>query len=227
MYTGADLCECHCKFATLPVGLRVRVIDSLPMTEHVLVLPRSAIPDGCDFHGIRNADADGLTDLRTAVSAYGRYLKRPEAEKDPAFKQLIPYVVVCDGDAVFLMHRTDAGGDARLHGRASIGVGGHLNPVDAGEDALMAGLRREWAEELETEWEPHFQFIGLLNDESNPVGAVHLGVVFTVETAGRLVAVREHEKLTGAFVDADSLAASWNRLESWSQLVADALELGR
>ncbi len=193
------------------------------MTEHVLVLPRSAIPGGCDFHGIRKTDADALTDLRTAVSAHGHYLERPLAEEAPAFKQLIPYVVVRDGEAVFLMHRTDAGGDARLHGRASIGVGGHLNPVDAGEDALMAGLRREWHEELETDWEPKFQLIGLLNDDSNPVGAVHIGVVFTVDAAGRPVAVREHAKLTGAFAGADALIASWGRLETWSQLVAEAL----
>ena len=58
--------------------------------------------------------------------------------------------------------------------------GGHLNPVDEGDDALMTGLRREWSEELEADWEPEFRLIGLLNDDSNPVGAVHLGVVFSV-----------------------------------------------
>lgn len=195
------------------------------MTERVLVLPRIAIPGGCDFRGIRVADADALTDLRAAVSAHGRYLDRSIAEEDVAFKQLIPYVVVRDGDAVFLMHRTDAGGDARLHGRASIGVGGHLNPVDEGEDALMTGLRREWSEELETDWEPAFQLLGLLNDDSNPVGVVHLGVVFTVEADGRPVTVREHDKLTGAFAGADALAVTWDRLETWSQHAAVALGL--
>jgi len=121
-------------------------------------------------------------------------MERAAAETDPSFKQLIPYVVAREGEAVFLMHRTDAGGDARLHGRASIGVGGHLNPVDDGQDSLMAGLRREWDEELEAPWEPAFRLVGLLNDDSNPVGSVHLGVVFTVD-AGGPVRVREREKL--------------------------------
>jgi predicted NUDIX family phosphoesterase len=196
------------------------------MTERVLVLPRADVPGGCDFHGIRKADAAALGTLRAAVATHGRYLDRPTAEEDPSHKQLIPYVVVRDGDRVFLMHRTDAGGDARLHGKASIGVGGHLNPVDHGEDALMAGLRREWAEELEADWEPDFRLIGLLNDDSNPVGAVHLGVVFVVDTPGRRVDVREHDKLSGAFATADEVAAAWDRLETWSQLVADALGLG-
>ena len=197
------------------------------MTERVLVLPRDRVPGGSDFHGLRPADSAGLDGLRAAVMAHGRYLDRPIAEDDPTHKQLIPYVVVRSGASVFLMHRTDAGGDPRLHGRASIGVGGHLNPVDEGEDALMAGLRREWDEELVTDWEPQFELVGLLNDDTNPVGAVHLGVVFTVEADGRAVAVREHDKLVGAFAGADEVAASWDRLETWSRLVAEAIGLGK
>jgi predicted NUDIX family phosphoesterase len=197
------------------------------MTERVLVLPRDAVPGGCDFHGIRKADAHALAMLRATVASHGRYLNRPTAELDPAHKQLIPYVVVRDGNRVFLMRRTHAGGDARLHGKASIGVGGHLNPVDDGDDALMAGLRREWTEELEAEWEPEFRLIGLLNDDRNPVGAVHLGIVFIVDAAGRTVDVRERDKLIGAFVEPEELSRVWDRLETWSQLVAPTLGLGR
>jgi len=195
------------------------------MVERVLVLPRSAVPGGCDFVGVRLADAEALRNLRLAVANDGRYLDRPLAEDDPSHKQLIPYVVVRDGRRTFFMERTTAGGDPRLHGKASIGVGGHLNPVDEGEDPLDAGLRREWAEELAADWQPQFRLVGFLNDDTNSVGAVHLGVVFTVETMGRPVAVREHEKLTGAFVEADAIAAAWDRLETWSQLAADALKL--
>ncbi len=131
--------------------------------------------------------------------------------------------MVRDGELTFLMERTTAGGDPRLHRKASIGVGGHLNPVDAGEDPLQGGLRREWAEELEADWEPQFDLLGLLNDDTNPVGSVHLGVVFQVEAAGRPVRVRETDKLTGRMADASEVAAAWERLETWSQLVAAAL----
>jgi predicted NUDIX family phosphoesterase len=194
--------------------------------ERVLVLPRDRVPGGCDFRGLRSADAGALWTLRGAVVAHGRYVDRPIAEETPALKQLIPYVVVRDGNRVFLMHRTDAGGDARLHGKASIGVGGHLNPVDDGDDPLMAGLRREWSEELAADWEPEFRLIGFLNDDSNPVGAVHLGVVFTVDAAGRALDVREHDRLSGALASAAEVADAWERLETWSQLVADELGIG-
>jgi predicted NUDIX family phosphoesterase len=193
------------------------------MVERVLVLPREAVPGGTDFSGIREANPETMQALRAAVTSHGRFLERPVAEEDAAFKQLIPYVVVRDGPQVYLMERTDAGGDPRLHGRASIGVGGHLNPVDDGEDPLTDGLRREWSEELVADWEPQFRLVGLLNDDSNPVGSVHLGVVFEVEADGRPVQVREQEKLSGRFATLQEVRAAWDRMETWSRLVADHL----
>ncbi|MEO6579020.1 MAG: phosphoesterase [Candidatus Limnocylindria bacterium] len=193
------------------------------MTERVLVLPRTAIPGDCDFHGIRGADDGMLAALRAAVGTEGRYLDRATAETDPAHKQLIPYVFIRSGPEIFLMRRTDAGGDARLYGKASIGVGGHVNPVDDGGDPLMTGLRREWSEELEAAWEPEFELLGLLNDDTNPVGAVHLGIVFGSEARGRRLDVREHDKLVGGFANRAQLLETWDRLETWSQLVARAI----
>ena len=193
------------------------------MIEQVLVLPRDRVPGGCDFAGVRAAEGAALAELLDAVQAHGTFMDRPLAEESPDYKQLIPYVVVRDGGRTFLMQRTDAGGDPRLHGKASIGVGGHLNPVDEGADPLFAGLRREWSEELITDWEPEFRLVGLLNDDSNPVGSVHLGVVFTIEAAGRPVDVRERDKLRGQFVAASEVRSAWDRLETWSRLVAEYL----
>lgn len=193
------------------------------MVERVLVLARDRVPGGCDFGGVRTVGPDALEQLRAAIAAHGHFMDRPAAEDDPAHKQLIPYVVVRDRDRVFLMERTTAGGDARLHGKASIGVGGHLNPVDDGRDPLTDGLRREWQEELSTGWDPDFRLIGLLNDDSNPVGAVHLGVVFSVDAEGREVAVLEQDKLVGSWASMADVRAAWDRLETWSQLVAEHL----
>jgi predicted NUDIX family phosphoesterase len=192
--------------------------------ERVLVLPRERVPGGCAFRGLRPAEDVDLATLRRAVVRHARYLPRPDAEQDPAFKQLIPYVVLRDRGAVFLMERTRAGGDPRLHFKASIGVGGHLNPVDDGEDPLMDGLRREWAEELEAAFEPVFRLEGMLNDDENAVGAVHLGVVFSVEADGAPVIVRERDKLAGRFVGLAEVRAAWDRLETWSQLTLEWLE---
>ena len=193
------------------------------MSERVLVLPRAAVPGGCDFLGVRTAAPEDLLGLRHAIRQAGLWMDRAPAEVDATHKQIIPYVVVRDADRMFLMERTSAGGDARLHRRATIGVGGHLNPVDDGADPLAAGLIREWNEELVADWKPHFSLVGLLNDDRNPVGAVHLGVVFTVDAAGRAVDVREQDKLSGRWAAEDELRVVWRRMEPWSQLVAEAL----
>ncbi len=142
-------------------------------------------------------------------------------EQDPSFKQVIPYLVLRDGARYFLMQRTSAGGDSRLHGRYSIGVGGHLNPGDRG---LLGGLRREWNEELVADFVPRFRLVALLNDDTTAVGAVHLGAVYLADAAGRSVAIRETDKLTGAFAEPGAVAAVRDRLETWSSLVFDFFE---
>ena len=118
------------------------------------------------------------------------------------------------------MRRTKAGGDARLHDRWSIGVGGHLNPGDAGVEGC---LLREWAEELVADFVPGFAPVGLLNDDTTAVGAVHVGFVYVADAAGRPVAIRETEKLVGAFAATGEVAAVHDGLETWSRLAFDAL----
>jgi predicted NUDIX family phosphoesterase len=186
--------------------------------EQVLVVPRSVVPDQGAWFGLRT---DGLADFLERVPDHGRFEPRGAMELDPSHKQLIPYLVLRDGPAYFLMERTKAGGDARLHDHWSIGVGGHLNPGDAD---LFGGLRREWREELIADFEPAFEPLALLNDDTTDVGAVHLGVVFVADAAGRSVAVRETHKLRGRFAGASEVVAVVDRLESWSRLVFEALE---
>jgi predicted NUDIX family phosphoesterase len=142
-------------------------------------------------------------------------------EEDPSFKQVIPYLVLRDGERYFLMRRTRAGGDARLHDRWSIGVGGHLNP---GDGDLEGGLRREWDEEVVADFVPAFRLVGLLNDDTTAVGRVHLGAVYVADAGGRDVAIRETDKLSGAFADPAEVAAVADDLETWSRLVFEFLE---
>ena len=116
------------------------------------------------------------------------------------------------------MRRTSAGGDPRLHERYTIGVGGHLN---RGDGDIASGMRREFQEELDCPWEPEFQLLGVLNDDDDPVGRVHVGLVYQADAAGRPVAIRETLKLEGRFATLDDVESLRQRLETWSQLVLD------
>jgi predicted NUDIX family phosphoesterase len=193
--------------------------------ELVLVVPTPSViaelGGGEGWLGIRAVDPSELSDL---IRREGEFQPRSVMEIDPAWKQVIPYPVLRDGDRWYLMKRTKAGGDARLHDRYSIGVGGHVNPADGGLDGdLTAALRREWHEELVVDFVPEFRFVGLLNDDTTPVGRVHLGLVVVGDAAGRPVAIRETDKLSGGFAATDEVAAVGDRLETWSRIAFEWL----
>jgi predicted NUDIX family phosphoesterase len=185
--------------------------------ELVFVVPRSSIADEAGWYGIRTDDLDAFL---AALERDGRYEPRPAMEADPSFKQVIPYLVLRDAERFFLMRRTRAGVDARLHDRYSIGVGGHLNPGDGG---VLGGLRREWHEELVAGFEPEFRLVGLLNDDTTDVGAVHIGAVYVADAEGRPVEIRETDKLSGAFAEPNEVEAVVDRMETWSRLCFEFL----
>jgi predicted NUDIX family phosphoesterase len=188
--------------------------------ELVFVVPRDlALPDG-SWHGLRR-DVDAAEVAR--LESVGEYRSRAAVEPDASLKQVIPYLVLRDGPRWFLMRRTRAGGDTRLHDRYSVGVGGHLNP---GDGDVAAGLEREWTEEVAADFLPSFRLLGLLNDDTTDVGSVHLGVVFEADAAGGAVAIRETDKLSAEWATDDGVRAVHDRLETWSQLVFDALTSG-
>jgi predicted NUDIX family phosphoesterase len=131
---------------------------------------------------------------------------------------VIPYLLMRDGDRLFLMQRTRSGGDARLHDLYSLGIGGHLNPEDGG---VLEGLRREFHEEMVADWDPEPRLLGLLKDDDVLVGQVHVGVVFEADAGGRALDVRETDKLSGRFVALEECEPVYESMETWSQLLYD------
>jgi len=197
------------------------------MTDEQVLVVQTAVVDedlggGRAWHGVRPASETALGDV---IRAHGTFRLRSAMETDPSWKQVIPYPILRDGPRWFLMRRTRAGGDARLYDRYSIGVGGHVNPGDGALDGDLAqALRREWTEELDVEFVPAFRFVGLLNDDTTDVGAVHLGLVYEGDAEGRPVAIRETEKLSGGFADTAAVAAVADLLETWSRLAFEFIE---
>jgi predicted NUDIX family phosphoesterase len=185
-------------------------------TELVYAVPRELLMGDAAWRGVRTVDVEPIL----ARLDLGGFYPRPAAETDTTIKQLIPYLILRDADRIFLMKRTRAGGDARLHDLYTIGVGGHMNP---GDESVLACLAREWAEELGAGFVPEFEFLGLLNDDEVEVGRHHLGVVYVADAGGRPVSVRETDKLVGAFESIDTARGLYGQMETWSQLVIDAL----
>lgn len=188
--------------------------------EQVLVVKREKIEKF--IAGKNGLITENVPELLEIIRNEHEYMPRAEAEEQPAFKQIIPYVILRQGDKIFVTRRLNKGGEARLHGKISIGVGGHINPVDEQGDMLMKGLWREIHEEVELHSHGELCSCGFINDDSNSVGSVHLGACFTLETEGE-VTVKETEKLEGLWMTLPELKASYDYMETWTQIALEVL----
>ena len=147
------------------------------LDERVLVVPSAELDRLGRFQGFSPDAERYLTAL--LVPELMQYRPRSEVEDDPGFKQIIPYVVFRCADAVFCYTRGKSQGEARLHRLRSLGVGGHVSEEDAqggkSLDAYESAMRRELDEEVEVTSPGRLSRVGLINDDSTPVGRVHLG----------------------------------------------------
>lgn len=191
------------------------------MSESILVVRREYLaPYLTEDFGLIT---EGVEEIVRVIEAHHEFRPRPEMETDPAYKQIIPYVLVTRGAEAFVMQRLKRGGEQRLHGLLSLGVGGHINPVDeAGGSALTAGLRREVDEEVALERAASLTPLGVINNDRDEVGRVHLGFLFRLEAEGA-VTVRETEKLSGSFMPIAALPALRDKMEGWSQIALEVL----
>jgi predicted NUDIX family phosphoesterase len=192
--------------------------------EFVYVVKRYDLFDLSFPHGFRRPWEVPLPLWIERIRTRGFFVERRHAERDSSLKQIIPYCVLLRGGEVFTMRRQKKGGESRLFHKLSIGVGGHINPVDRTDDPLAAGLRREVEEEVRIEGGYAEEPLGVINDESEEVGSVHFGLVFAVRPKGP-VTIRETEQLEGGWVPVEELrrklAADRSEFESWSALILD------
>ena len=154
---------------------------------------------------------------------------RPQAESDPSLKQVIPYVVITDGERVLHYVRGKKAGEQRLVAKGSIGIGGHINDEDhslfaVGMDAFRAAVEREVREELNVEGGFDAKPVGLINDDSVEVGRVHFGVVHVLRRRPEQVRKREQVIAQQEWLTPAELRERRERMETWSQFCLDNLQ---
>jgi predicted NUDIX family phosphoesterase len=194
-------------------------------TERVLVIPTAVLreragPAGL-FQGFTPEVGRYLPWLLDP--AHLSYLPRDRAENDPAYKQLIPYVVLRCAGRLFHYTRGRAGNEARLRSLRSVGVGGHISPGDGTlpPDAYRAGMWRELEEEVILESPYSERTLGLINDDSTPVGRVHLGVVHLLDLREPRVRRREEALADCGFAPLGELRGQRQAFETWSQFLLE------
>ncbi len=195
----------------------------MPLDEKVLVIPTEVFRAAGYFHGLRPADdtfRNAILDARVF-----EFRPRYEVETDPAFKQLIPYIVLKCGGSLFHYRRGSSGTETRLQSLRSIGIGGHISEADAagGSDSYATGMMRELTEEVDLGCNFRERCIGFINDDRTPVGSVHLGVVHLFELEAASAKSRETALADAGFAALAELQEQFSEFETWSQFVLETL----
>jgi len=195
--------------------------------EKVLVFARSIFERLGIFQGFKT-DVDRY--LPTILDPRNNsFLRRAEAENNPDYKQIIPYVVVTDGKSILHYVRGKKAGEQRLVAKGSIGIGGHINDEDHtlfARDfrAFEEAVKREVCEELAVQGTFDARPVGLINDDSTEVGRVHFGIVHVLFRPPEHVKKKEQVITQVEFLPIEELKARRERLESWSQFCLDHLD---
>jgi len=203
-----------------PILQTVNILDEL-----VFAIPTDALWNLITYkeQGLIKENIDVLK----GVVQKGLFRKRGELEEDPSYKQIIPYAIISNKDSFYLFKRTSSQREKRLHNKLHLGVGGHMNPgssKEADEQYLISELKRELFEEvklLNACLIEDIEFIGFLNDDSIPVGRVHIGLLYNIHVSNKDVIINETDKMTANWIDKSDLVDFYEEMETWSQFAFD------
>ena len=192
--------------------------------EQILVVKRETLFDheANAFNGFISKDDNRYQEIIKSFSNF-EVKRRGDMEEDPSFKQLISYCIITNEDETLVYKRLEGGGEARLHGLLSIGVGDHMNDVES-EDDIDGKLRINAARELEEEVGlaeddvKNIEIHGLINDDDNEVGKVHIGLVLKIDVAKNKIVNNEVDTIALDWVKNDVLE-TMSPYESWSELI--------
>ena len=188
--------------------------------EHILVVKRDLIFQyEQPWHGLKQCDYDWYL---WAIEHYGQFNSRIAMENDPQYKQIIPYLVFTHEDRVFMVERTSTASEQRLASKLSIGIGGHIRQEDILGSTIFDWASREFHEEVSYNDSFTFEPLGIVNDDTNSVGQVHLGFVFLVRGTTPNITIKSELK-QGQLVPYAAIT-DLERLEPWSQMVLAALK---
>ena len=197
------------------------------LNENVLVIRRNLFDQLGSFQGLNFEPEKYLNLLLSRGNNF--FFPRAQAENDPAYKQIIPYVLLAFQDRVLYYVRGKKAGEQRLVAKGSIGIGGHMNESDESlfawdEQAYRAGVEREVNEEIKIDTPFQDRVVALLNDDTTEVGRVHLGIVHIFRLEEQKVEKREAMITNLAFLTRAELMARRDSLETWSQICLDSLD---
>jgi predicted NUDIX family phosphoesterase len=190
----------------------------------ILVIERKHIPEPLLKQGFNPASESLVKSLLENPQLF--FMQRDLAENDPNYKQLIPYVVFQSPKGFFSYQRGKASSETRLRMLRSLGVGGHIEKEDGdiGQNSYIKGLWRELKEEVGIDPSNNIKLLGFINDDSNDVGKVHLGIVHLYKLETSDLESKELNLTDCKFSSISKIKEEEESFETWSRLLIPFLE---
>lgn len=187
--------------------------------EQILVVKRTTLFPDQAWHGLKAVDQDFIDKVLT----HQEFQPRSLMEEDPSYQQIIPYLVFEHQGNYFLMQRQAKASETRLQSKYSFGIGGHIREEDITGHNIAHWATREFHEEVAYDGSFTVEPLGILNDDSNDVGKVHVGFVYILKGNSSDIQVKEELK-NGQLLPLEECEKYYDAMESWSQIVFDKLK---
>ena len=159
----------------------------------------------------------------TNIQNHAAFIPRAHAETNPAYKQIIPYMIFMYNQKLFVMQRKSSASEQRLASKYSLGIGGHIRQEDITNNDIFTWAKREFEEEVNYKGSLKIFKIGVLNDESTEVSKVHLGMILLLEGDNDQIQIKNEHK-SGMMLTLTECQALYPLFESWSQTTLELLE---
>lgn len=198
----------------------------------ILAARRDRLPNELSMTGFHLASDRVIT---SRLKDAGLWLgPRSHLESDEAFRQIIPYIVLRRGDYVVCYRRSNAGAEHRLHGRLSLGLGGHIDMADVVsvdgkldlDATLLGAAMRELSEELAPMNILSRRWVGMLVENDSSVGRVHLGVVGVWSIGPEPIGAAEEAVREARLLRVEEASNFLGEFESWSAFLLPDLQAG-
>jgi predicted NUDIX family phosphoesterase len=89
--------------------------------------------------------------------------------------------------------------------------------------SIFDWARREFDEEISYKGSFSIKPLGILNDDSNEVGKVHVGIVLLLKGDSSAISIRSELK-SGKLITKQECLAMKDRMETWSQMIIGQLQ---
>ena len=183
--------------------------------ENILVVSRNAFPSIDTWHGLQPINYKQYAEM---IEREKKFLPRSQMEVDPNYKQIIPFLVFEHENKYFLMQRQAKATEVRLQSKYTFGIGGHIRQEDIQGNDIPTWAQREFEEEVDYKGSYTIEPLGLLNDDTNEVGKVHIGFVFLLHGDSADITVKSELK-SGTLLTLEECEHFYPNMESWAQIV--------